>query len=191
SVTGGGDGGAPFEAKVWDARTGMFLFDLKGLGPKVGVDDGKDPFVSVAFSADSKRLVTAGGDSTARVWDAATGALQLELNKYPTEIKCAAFSPDGTQIATGSVGGVVIVWDARTGKGLREWEAEGARVAFSPDGTRILTGSGSHPGDTWLNQQEGVRVWDARTGTLLLDAKGAMGGYCGLAFSPDGKRIVA
>src|SRR5262249_31149145 len=39
--------------------------------------------------------------------------------------------------------------------------------------------------------QGGVTVWDARTGTLLLDAKGAMGGYCGLAFSPDGKRIVA
>src|SRR5262249_5221587 len=69
-VTGSGDHGAPFEAKVWDARTGMFLFDLKGLGPKAGGDDGLDRFVSVARSPDSKRIDTTGGGSTARVSDA-------------------------------------------------------------------------------------------------------------------------
>src|SRR5262245_36686928 len=146
-VTGGGDRYKPFEAKVWDARTGMLLFDLKGFPPIVEFGNSGNPFVSVAFSADSKRIVTAGGDKTARVWDATTGALQLELNKYPTEIKCAAFSPDGTQIVTGSPWtglpdgkGVVIVWDARTGKTLREWQMpNAARVAFSPDGTRIVT----------------------------------------------------
>src|SRR5262249_28086865 len=122
-VTGSGDEYKPFEAKVWDARTGMFLFDLKGLPPSVRFIHDNDLFVSVAFSADSKPIAPAGGDKTARVSDATTGALQLELNKYPMKMKCAAFSPDGTQIATlcGGVDlGVVIVWDARTGKTLRE-----------------------------------------------------------------------
>ena len=60
------------QAKVWDARTGMHLFDLKGLPTEVhGLNI---PVVCVAFSADSKRIVTAGGDNTARVSDATTGS---------------------------------------------------------------------------------------------------------------------
>jgi serine/threonine protein kinase len=78
-VTGAGGQHEPFEAKVWDARTGMYLFDLKGLPARVeGVNI---PVVSVAFSADSKRIVTAGGDKTARVWDATTGALQSRTER--------------------------------------------------------------------------------------------------------------
>src|SRR5262249_20021677 len=153
-------------AKVWDARTGTLLFDLKGLPPRV--PGGNIPVVSVAFSADSKRIVTAGGDKTARVWDATTGALQLELNEPAGEVKCAAFSPDGTRIATaykaGSAG-VVTVSDARTGKALLDWKAHETavtRLAFSPDGARLLTGG----------MDQAVRVWEARTGKLLLDTKG-------------------
>ena len=174
-----------FEAKVWDARTGMLLFDLKGL--PTNFPGGDNPRVSIAFSPDSKRLVTAGGDKTARVWDATTGALQLELKEDAGEVQCAAFGPDGTQIATGYNAGAssrVKVWDARTGKPLLEWRAHKSRVtrlSFSPDGTRILTG-----GD-----DQAVKVWDARKGTLLLDAKGMMSLESSVAFSPDGKRLVA
>jgi WD40 repeat protein len=186
-VTGGGNQSEPFQAKVWDARTGMLQFDLKGLPPKVpGLNT---PVVCVAFSADSKRIVTAGGDKTARVWDALTGALQLELKEQAAdeEVTCAAFSPDGTQIATTFRAGdaaIVKLWDARTGKALRDWKAHGfyvKRLAFSPDGTRLLTGG----------FDQAVRVWDAQKGTLLLDAKGMMGGESSVALSPDGKRIVA
>jgi WD40 repeat protein/tetratricopeptide (TPR) repeat protein len=181
-VTGGGDQNAPFEAKVWDARTGRYLFDLKGLPPSLqGINT---PLVCVAFSADSKRIVTAGGgDKTARVYDATTGTLQLEL-KDPAAgdgVQAAAFSPDGTWIVTAYRGRVKLS-DARTGKVLLEWRAgDATRVAVSPDGTRILTGG--------LDQT--VRVWDARTAKLLLEAKGMMGYDSDIAFSPDGKRIVA
>jgi WD40 repeat protein len=147
--------------------------------------------VNVAFSADGKRIVTASGDETARVYDATTGALQLELKQSVGEagIECAAISPDGTQIATGckggvDEGGVLKLWDARTGKTLRKWQADKfhvTRVAFNPDGARIVTGG----------FDQAVKVWDARTAALLLDAKGMMSHWSSVAFSPDGTRLVA
>ena len=53
-------------------------------------------------------------------------------------------------------------------------------VAFSPDGTRIVTGS----------RDQTAKVWDARTGTPLLELKGHTGRVSDVAFSPDGTRIV-
>jgi serine/threonine protein kinase len=112
-VTGAGNGGVPFEAKVWDARTGLLLFDLKGLPLKVeGLllrrEGTHIPVVSVAFSGDSKRILTAGGDKTARVWDATTGALQLELKEnagrwsVPRSAATARGSPPLTGRAAGA-----------------------------------------------------------------------------------------
>ncbi len=53
-------------------------------------------------------------------------------------------------------------------------------AAFSPDGTRILTGS----------DDQTARVWDATTGTTLLELRGHTSGVISAAFSPDGSRIV-
>ena len=53
-------------------------------------------------------------------------------------------------------------------------------MAFSPDGTRIVSGS----------EDKTAKVWDARTGTTLLDLKGHTGEVTSVAFSPDGTRIV-
>jgi Tol biopolymer transport system component len=53
-------------------------------------------------------------------------------------------------------------------------------AAFSPDGTRIITGS----------SDQTAKMWDARTGTPLLELKGDTGGVPTAAFSPDGSRIV-
>jgi len=53
-------------------------------------------------------------------------------------------------------------------------------AAFSPDGARVVTGS--HDGT--------MRVWDAKSGTQLIELKGHSASVQGAAFSPDGVRIV-
>jgi WD40 repeat protein/tRNA A-37 threonylcarbamoyl transferase component Bud32 len=53
-------------------------------------------------------------------------------------------------------------------------------VAFSPDGTRLVTGS----------FDKTAIVWDARTGTRLLQLKGHSREVQCVAFSPDGTRIA-
>jgi WD40 repeat protein len=53
-------------------------------------------------------------------------------------------------------------------------------VGFSPDGNRIITGS----------EDRTARIWDARTGSPLLELKGHTNRVTSAAFSPDGARIV-
>jgi WD40 repeat protein/serine/threonine protein kinase len=169
-VTGGQD----HTARVWDARTGRPLLELKGH---------TDTVRSMAFSPDGTWLVTASDDRTARVWDARTATSRLELKGHTGAVWSAAFSPDGTRIITGSEDGTAKVWDAKTAAPQLELKGHSESVhsaAFSPDGTRIVTGGGAHV----------ARVWDARTGTMQLELMGHGHIVMSVAFSPDGTRIV-
>ena len=66
------------EAKVWDAKTGAELLELKGL--QEGVN-------SVAISPDGTRIITAGGGpmrnigAELKVWNALTGAILFDLSR--------------------------------------------------------------------------------------------------------------
>ena len=138
---------------------------------------------SVAYSPDGTRIATGSWDRTARVWDARTGTIRLELVGHKDEVKGVAFSPDNRRIVTGSGDHTARIWDARTGAMLLEFKGHKADVtcvAFSPDGLRIVTG-GAEPS---------VRVWDSRTGTVLLELVGHRGLIHSVAFDPDGSRIV-
>jgi WD40 repeat protein len=199
-ITGSTDG----TAKVWDARTGTPRLELDGI---------KSPMASAAFSPDGTWMVTGGGavgkPGEAAVWDARTGIPRLALKGLKGRVKCLAISEDGTRIVTGSGGGEewgspcarngeATVWDAHTGaplvelKGLKEWVNS---VAVSPDGTRIVTAAATAHG-VWVPE---LKVWDATTGTVLLDLtpKGWAGALVNqgergvsVAFSPDGRRFV-
>ncbi|MGW8355687.1 CHAT domain-containing protein [Streptomyces wedmorensis] len=140
---------------------------------------------AVAFSADGHRIVTGNAGRAARVWDATTGRLLLDV-RHAAGLNAVAFDPGGTRIATGSSDATARIWDAA---GIREdlpdlrhgghgWAFVQA-VAFSPDGTRIATGTSDRT----------ARVWDATTGQQLLEVlHGA--GVNAVAFSPDGTRIT-
>jgi tetratricopeptide (TPR) repeat protein len=76
-------------AKVWDARTGSPLLELKGHTSVV---------TSAAFSPDGSRIVTTSLGQTAKVWDARSGE-ELKGEPIPPAPPPSPISPDGRWIA--------------------------------------------------------------------------------------------
>jgi WD40 repeat protein len=140
---------------------------------------------TVAWSPDGTRLVSGGADSTARVWDAATGKVLLTLPGHANTVKAVAWSPDGRRIATGGENDPTArVWDAASGKLFRELGGHTGGVstaAWSPDGRYLACGC-------WDGT---VRIWDADGGRALLTYHGHNGRVWQIAWSPDGRRMAS
>src|SRR5262249_54435286 len=97
------------------------------------------------------------------------------------------------KLATGSSDGLVIVRDAATGHEICKFEGcseYSHSIAFSPDGRRIVIGSLIKDKDGKGLDERSAQVLDAATGKLIFTLKGHKDPVSGVAFSPDGKRIV-
>jgi WD40 repeat protein/serine/threonine protein kinase len=136
---------------------------------------------SVAFSPDSKTLLTAGDGAPAVLWNVATGK-EIRKLPYSGSVQSVAFSSDG-KIAASCADRVVRFWDAATFKEIgtrvkNRWRK--ARLAFSPNG-KVL----------FLVEDSAGMLYDTETGELIggpLMNEGSWV-YDG-AFSPDGKTLI-
>ena len=69
--------------------------------------------LSASFSPDGTRLVSASGDKTVKVWDAATGQERISLEGHTGGVNSVAFSPKGMRLVSTSYDKTVKVWDCR------------------------------------------------------------------------------
>jgi tetratricopeptide (TPR) repeat protein len=175
-------------AVVWDTQAETPVIELKGHTL---------PVEHIAFSPDGTRIVTAGEESTAKVWDVRTGAHLFDLGG-PSPMTSVAYGPDGTRIYTGGIDLPGRIWNATTGKALLDlgmpnrlprtpgmWESFDT-ACFSPDGRRLLIGFRATD-----SSKHGVGVWDVQTGALLLELAGLKSWVSDAYFTPDGRQIVA
>jgi WD40 repeat protein len=158
--------------RAWDAMTGEQVAPPLPLGRKVA---------QASFDRDARRVVTVGTDTTAGVWDLATGKY-VPLRGH-AGVLSASFSPDGRLLVTAGNDKTARVWDAATGQPRippLQHTAPVAWAAFSPDGGRVITAS----------DHLTTRVWDAATGRALSPPLVHALAVVWAAFSPDGQRVV-
>jgi eukaryotic-like serine/threonine-protein kinase len=190
-------------ARIWDAGTTQatrvvlrhpysIRDDDSSWGPESETRKPTSEIKAIAFSPDSKTVLTGSVDATARLWDAVSGKLIGEPFLHEGDVHSVAFSPDGEAILT-STRWKTHLWDlARMGQTrlrLQHPHWVGA-VAFSPDGKTILTGSADPNLLNFAGPKGQAQLWDASTGTALGDPLPHRLWVLSVAFSPDGTRFL-
>jgi WD40 repeat protein len=144
---------------------------------------------SAHFSPDETRIVTSGGDVSAKVWDVAQGTAIFKLAlAHEGVINSAVYSPDSRYILTASDDRTVRLWDAGSGSLVRTIPEDRSlahtdrvrSAAFSSDGKQIVTASNDRT----------VRVW-TMDGRLLRTFQGHKAAVTCAAFSRDAKWIAS
>jgi RNA polymerase sigma factor (sigma-70 family) len=161
-------GSAAGTMRIWDLETGKELQCYEGHeGTVYGLD----------VTRDGKLLLTGGEDSTVRLWDLETGKEVRRFEGHEGKVRAVAFSADGKQAASGTILGdaTLRIWDVETGKEVSKYT-----VASTPAKGRrnigILYGGfgGFAPG-----------------GFGPFPFPDEPGGIASVAFSPDGKLVLA
>jgi WD40 repeat protein len=129
---------------------------------------------------------------------AAVGAplLRLDTGGHQAVINNVVFTADGAQVVSASDDKLIRVWDLSTGKTVRTFRGEAGEgnagkvfaMALSPDGKWLAAGG-------WLGgnreERDSIRLYDFASGELKALLKGHRNVVYGLAFSPDGTRLIS
>jgi WD40 repeat protein len=114
-------------ARVWDARTGTLLQELRGH---------TNSLVAATFSPDGLLALTASRDNTVRLWRLADGQAIATLRGSRELIHDASFSPDGQRVLATSSDGTARIFDTSLYVSMDQLRAMAGRRT-----TRELTAS--------------------------------------------------
>ncbi len=170
---------SPGEIIIWNLAKGEAAVTLNG--PPGGL-------YSLVFAADGKKLYSAGGDGTIRMWDV-DGRKEIKVGHGHTKpVRRLVLSPDGKLLASAGIDGTVRFWDVDTLREVRQILAHPNGVGtltFSPDNKYLLTavraGAPPTPGI--------IKVWDLATFTEKISYQG-QSKILSLAVSPDSTLVA-
>lgn len=148
---------------------------------------------SLVLTPDGKTLFVAGGSCrSVAVWDLTTRKRRGALRGHCQMVSALALTPDGKVLASGDAGGSVKLWDPATGKERAALATEKKRsfihrLRFSPNGRTLAVSGGTPRVPAWGE----VQLWDMAERRLLRTLRGFHSPVACVAFSSDGKLLVA
>jgi len=139
------------------------------------------------YSPDGRFVVSGLWDGVIRIWDVQTEALvtslvRHELTPDDNEILNLIYSADGQRLMSVSRKHLMI-WDIATSTAL-------FNISLSKELTEMATSADLRFITTYA-YDEGLQVWDALGGMLILDTDDFMPLVADLTFSPDGERLIS
>jgi len=175
-ATAGQDG----DMHIWSLSNRNRLFTLHGHSGAVW---------DLVYSPKSHQLVSAGSDFLVRVWDASTSQ---EVETLPfrgsNEIRALNYDPSGRLLAWTDRSGRAGVGDTVTGKVVLQRDNSKldrqdyiSSFIFSPSGNQLA----------WRRMNGAVTLWDLEKDTEVPVLSRAQGKYLGLAYTYDGKQLLA
>jgi WD40 repeat protein len=161
----------------------VHLFDLSTGGERFRLLWHEGGVHALAFTADSRRLISGGEDKTIRFWDIDTGKELTKLVNGSRRSRGAtlAVARDGKTLATNGDNGIRI-WDLATGKVSKEIAGFAPeRLAFAPNGK--IAASAAY---------RNLALWDMASGKEIrrVPVKNNMS-WSSFVFSPDSKTLAA
>jgi RNA polymerase sigma factor (sigma-70 family) len=157
--------------RIWDTSTRKEVRQIV-VDPKMKVDQWgfpPDGFHTIAFTPDSKTLVTTGMGNVIRLWDVGTGKERQQIKMPGTRAYTVAVSPDGRTLAAGD--NLLHLWDVKTGRELlpqKGHQSALTAVAVSSDGQTIATSGYDRTIRQWDRKGNEVRRLDSRGSALYL-----------------------
>jgi WD40 repeat protein/tRNA A-37 threonylcarbamoyl transferase component Bud32 len=170
------------QVKLWDVATGKARAEVH----EEEVQYTGSAAVEAAVSQDGKTFATGtpgqAGTGVVKVWDTAGGRLRSTLLGHQHRVEDLAFSPDGKSLATLDWDGLVKVWDVA---------AEGDPVGLPVDLTPITAAAATGQMLAAGYSDGTIRFFDAGSAREVKSLRANGNPVEGLAFSPDGKRLLA
>jgi WD40 repeat protein len=157
--------------------------------------------MSLAFSPDSKRVVTGGQAAALRIWEVATGKELTEHAGHLHSVMDLTFSPDGKLLASRGGDATVRLWDWRAAKELHQFQlagltknffgkgASGSLLTFSPDGKYLAAGGRLPSGDPPHTHY--VQLFDVGGRKEVGRWEEGLSEALGLSFSTDGSLLAS
>jgi Tol biopolymer transport system component len=130
----GGPGGSAGEVRIWNVEQNR---EERTFGA-----DHPDSILSLAWSPDGTRIVTASADRSLKIWNTADGRLLSTLRDHADMVYGVSWSADGKLLVSAGADKQVKVWNAETGRrlySLQPHEDVIYGVQISPNGARFCT----------------------------------------------------
>jgi RNA polymerase sigma factor (sigma-70 family) len=145
----------------------------------------KEGGTAIAFTPDGHQLVTAADDGMVRFWSLAGGKELRALRAAEHRVSALAITSDGKLLAAAD-GKAVRLWDAKTGRQLRAIPCasdgqDPGPLVFTSDGATLAA----------VARDGSIRLYQAATGKERLTLPAQASGVRCLAFTADGKGLVA